>query len=615
MRFLILGLFLFFQLFTIAQSSSRFPEGIYWVNSSYNLSPETFKDKYVIVVFWNMNDPVAQSQVRTLQAFCAKYQQFQLLSIVQGDAEHKINLSELTDFTQEHNIYHPFGIASSLEPFFATGSGEILKIFTYDKSVSPTSIVTDPALFPDFFERLKTIAEDKEKMAQYGAWQMRSEILPRDYADPILELPSVMAATDDGSSLFVAENTLNRIVQYNPDGSLGNLIGGIDRGDKDSNLRGLKFSYISGMDWDNITEQLFVADIDNQKVKAIDLKSGIGYTVIGNGAINPDITAQIKNPLTTPLSYPVDVAVKNRSLYILMANPAQLLEVDITSGALKSNAVLETKLGNFVRPVKLSKGTTGFLIVTTSGCVYELAYEGDTLNPKKVYEPKEWLDFAGDVQQRKDVMFISLPRKNQVVSLKKGKLKMTVGDASPGYANSKKPAEARFFQPIDLLINANKIIIADRRNNMLRFCSIDKGVTVSFAPKYDFEYFTVGEALNIGEPVFLESEILSEGKNEIFLQWDISGYEILESGYNALVSDLSPGVSWGDNAISKEGVRFVVDTRKSEEYVQVELYLTLVPKSNPDLIVLKRAAINLSFAVIPGESDKVEILYTPKLLH
>jgi hypothetical protein len=89
----------------------------------------------------------------------------------------------------------------------------------------------------------------------------------------------------------------------------------------------------------------------------------------------------------------------------------------------------------------------------------------------------------------------------------------------------------------------------------------------------------------------------------------------LETGYNALVSDLSPGLSWGDNAISNEGIRFVVDTKKSEEYVQVELYLTLVPKSNPDLIVLKRAAINLSFAVIPGESDKIEIIYTPKLLH
>ena len=597
------------------QSYNKFPEGIYWVNSEFKLSPETFKDKMVVVMFWDMSNPVALSQARTLQAFTNKHQHIQLISIIQGDEKHKINLSELTDFTQEHNIYHPFGIASNLSPFVTSDDLNKTKIFVYEKSEEPSYSVAGVAEFAQFLEKLNAMVKDKEFMKKYSVWQMRSPMMPRDFADPLLELPFALALDETSNSMFVAENSLNRIVQYNAEGKLENLIGGIERGDKDNNLKGLRFGYVSGMTYDPINELLFVADIDYQKVKAIDVKSKIGYTFLGNGSINSDIIAQIKAPLETPLSFPVDVLVKEKSLFVLMASPAQVLEVDAKSGAFISNAVLETKLGEAGTPTKLSKGENGILILTDKGFIFELSYAGDRLNPKLIYSPQSWADVASSVEARKGELFLLLPRKNQLVAIKKNKVRIIAGAEEKGYVNAKTGADVRFFQPVDMVMSANKMVIADRRNHMIRVTNLDKGNTFSVVPQYDFEFFTTGEALNIGEPVFFDSEIFGEGKNEVKLLWDISDYEIVPEGYNALVSDLSPGVSWGENAITEEGVTFYINTAEAEEYVQVELYLTLRLKSQPDLIILKRAALNISYSVIPGESNSIEISYFPHLLH
>jgi hypothetical protein len=615
MRLIVSILFLSIIHTAFGQSYKKFPEGIYWVNSEYNLSPETFKDKLTVVMFWEMTDPVALSQMRTLQALANKYPHIQLISIIQGDQKHKINLSELTDFTQEHNIHHPFGIASDLSPFVKSEDKEKLKIYVYEKSEEPTYVVGGPSEFPSFQKKLSDMVKDKEVMKAYGVWQMRSEMMPRDYADPLLELPTAVAIDEASNSMFVAENSLNRIVQYNGEGKLENLIGGIERGDKDNNLRGVRFGYVSGMSYDPINELLFVADVDFQKVKVIDVRSKIGYTFLGNGEINANITAQVKSPLETSLSYPVDVLVREKSLFVLLSYPAQVLELDAKGGAFISNAVLETKLGDAGRPIKLSKGVKGILVLTEKGYIFELPYEEDRLNPKLIYSPSSWEELVSAVEERKGELLLILPRKNQLVSIKKNKVRVIAGAEEKGYINAKVGAEVRFFQPVDMAMSANRVVIADRRNHMIRVTNLEKGNTFSVVPQYDFEFFTTGEALNIGEPVFFDSEILGQGVNEITLNWDISDYEIVEEGYNALVSDLSPGVSWGENPITEDGVKFSIDTSKAEEYVQVELYLTLRLKSQPDLIILKRAALNINFSVIPGESNSIELNYYPHLLH
>lgn len=615
MRFIISILLLCNFQFVFGQSFKNYPDGIYWVNSEYKLSPETFKDKYVIVMFWEMNDPIAIAQMHILQAIANRYQQLQLISIVQGDEEHKITLSELTDFTQEHNLYHPFGVAANLEPFISNKESTNLKIYVYDRSEEPKFVIDNPNGFPDFLKTLDALVNDREALKMYGAWQMRSTIMPRDYADPLLELPSSIAVDESSNSLFVAENSCHRIAQYNSDGKLENFIGGIDRGDKDDNLRGLRFGYISGIAYDPTTSQLFVADLDFQKIKAIDVKSNIGYTFLGNGEINTNITASITKPLDTPLSYPCDIIARSGSLFVLMAYPAQVLEVDIKTGKLIGNAVLETKLGGNERPIKLSKGTKGILVLTNKGQIYELSYEGDRLNPRLTYTPADWQSLVSSVEEKKDTYYLLMPRKNQLVSYKNGKHKVIAGNTEAGYLNSKEGDKVRFNSPQDVVISGNRAVISDRRNNMIRLTALEKGTTFSLVPKYSFDFFATGDALNTGEPVFFESEVLAEGKNNIHLVWDISDYEIFEEGYNALVSDLSPGVSWEENPISSEGVKFIIDTSKADEFVQVELYLTLKSKLNPDLIITKKAAINLNFAVIPGESNSIELNYYPHLLH
>lgn len=599
-----------------AQDYSKFPSDTYWVNCGFTIAPETFTDKLCVVIFWDKDDPVSLYHVLRLQKIAKENPQLQLVSLVKGDLQHKIPLSELTAYIQDHGIHHPFGVSAHFSPFVPASGKAGLYAYLFNKSVHPELMASGPKEVMNLTDQVQAILSDRTLKKNYGAWQMTSETDPSFYADPLLELPGSAAVNESENSFFVAENAHHRIVHYGSDGVLKHLIGGPDAGDRDGNLRGARFSYVAGMAYDPGTRQLFFADLGAQKVKAVDVQSGLAYTFLGTGKIAHDVISRIDSA-ATPLTYPLDVEVHQRSLYILMGSPAQLVKVNTSNGKLESNTILETRLDSLAgAPVRISKGEKGILIVTGNGYVYQVNYEGDVLTPQLRWKPSRWADKADAAAERKGELILLMPRRYSIVSIKKGKEKLIAGSGAKGYVNGDDPLKTKFNQPFDMQLTGSKILVSDRGNHLMRLVTLEKkkNVTRSIVPQYTFEYFTTGDALNTGEPVFFETEVFGSGRNDILLRWDISAYELVENGRNELVSDLTPGVLIPENAITEEGIRFSIDTDQAEEFVQIELYLTLRLKANPDVIVLKKAGLNLSFSAIPGEMTDHELDYSPRLL-
>lgn len=599
-----------------AQDYSKFPSDTYWVNCGFNIAPESFKDKMCVVVFWDMHDPIALYNVHRFQRLAKQFPQLQLVSIVKGDVNHKIPLSELTAYVQDHNINHPFGVSANFSPFVEQTAKASFHAYYFNKSTHPELMAAGPVECENIAKQIDEFFSIRENLKGYGAWQMTSDIDPKFYADPLLELPGDAAINEAQNTFFVVENAQHRVVHYDSDGTLLDLIGGIEAGDKDGNLRSARFSMVTGITYDAFTRQAFVADLGAQRVKAIDVESGLVYSFLGIGSASNDIVSKIEGN-GTQISYPLDVQSHQRSLYILMGSPAQLVKVNATTAALESNAILETRLDPAAgQPIRISKGDKGILVLTLNGYVYQINYEGDVLTPTLRWKPNRWEDVPSDVIERKGQLIFLMTRRHSIVSYQKGKEKLIAGSGEKGFMNGKEANLVQFNLPSSMVATGSRILVSDRGNHLMRLVTLDKKKlnVRSIAPKYTFEFFTVGDALNVGEPVYFESEVFGVGQNEVFLRWDLGDYEMVKEGRNELVSDLAPGIFIGENAVSEDGLRFAVDTEQAQEFAQIELYLTLRLKSNPDVIVLKKAGLNLSFSPIPGEALSHEFDYLPRLL-
>lgn len=605
--FLIISIVLFSNLNTWSQQDlSEYPAGTYWVNSPYKLSAETFQDKFTVVVFWDRADPIGYFTVSKLQQWARKYPKMQLVSIIKADFAHPIPLSELTAFVQERDLEFPLGVAGSFEPFYSANEKIRTKVFIYEGADRPSFSSNDNKSLEELMSFIAGKITNTTEMERYGAWQMRTEINPKHYANPLLECPSEVTAATSAGPYFIAENAHHRIAIYNGTGELVSYVGGVESGDKDNNFTGARLGYVSGMDYDEGSGQLYFVDLLSQKVKVADERSELVYTFLGNGEVQSKVIATTDSA-NIPMSYVSDLAVKNGHLYLLMAAPSQLLKIDLKTRKLVSNSVLEKKLDGAV-PARISEGDKSMYIITTDGRIYSLPYEGDIYQPQLVFSPSDWTEVVYDVAEKKDILFVSLPYKQSVGTIKKGKLSILSGTSvgamvsqggDRGYINAKEGKGVKFNLPKGLMLGGSKLLVCDQNNHLLRWVDLKTGATSSFVPKYSFEQTITADAIIVGEPIYFESVILGEGENTIQVDWNLDGWELIEGARNELYVDEGIGVY--PISVDQKGCSFKLNLDIPEGDVMIEVYLCLRKKENPDLQIIKKAVFHISYSTLPGE--------------
>src|SRR6185436_18955420 len=137
-------------------------------------------------------------------------------------------------------------------------------------------------------------------------------------------------AVGTGDDLFLADTWNNRVRKL--DLKTGNIFAFAGTGEKGFSGDGgpaiaARFGGVFSLAFDAERENLYLADLDNRKVRAIHLKTGVVRTVAGNGekGVPVDGAEATKAPLVDPRA----VAVDDRgNLYILERSGHALRKVD-----------------------------------------------------------------------------------------------------------------------------------------------------------------------------------------------------------------------------------------------------------------------------------------------
>jgi hypothetical protein len=576
---------------------TQFPENTYWVNVEYKLAPATFKDKVLVVLFWDMQDPIGKMCCHKLEDLNKTAQHMQLVSIVSGSSEHPTALSDLKAFVQDNSIAHPFGIAGDLMPFADVKGESLPKIFVYTKSSTQPTIYTingsrnvEEALFD-----LKETLYNRDITKDYSYWQMKPSIDPHEYGMPLIAFPSFMASNEINKTFYIAENSQNRISGYSASGTLKDLIGG-EPGDKKGNFNSAQFGLISGMEFDVRTELLYFIDASANKIKAADFSSEVVFDI--------EVTEQRE----VPRQY-VDITFRDTSMLVLNAFPASLIEYGIKSKTKISEVIIQEDLVLNERVCKVSKGQKVIYVLTTAGRVFTIKNDKVEL----FYSSENWDEAAFDLVEMKKGIYILLSRKNEVVRIDKGKTKV-VFSTPMGDSNIFDEVSEDFMRVSHSLCAFNgNLVLSDMGNNLIRSVNLKKKKAVKFKPQFSEQMAMSKDAVAGGEQVYFEQTILGNGTNQVEFVFELAGLKIYKEGRNELALEESGGIQLVEGGISDKGFSVRITPREDNNFAQMELYLTLYDPAVPEVIYFKRAVLNIEYEVIPGEETSHSMFYRPNI--
>ncbi|MHC5827182.1 MAG: NHL repeat-containing protein, partial [Nostoc sp.] len=140
------------------------------------------------------------------------------------------------------------------------------------------------------------------------------------------------------TGLFIADSGHHRLIMSSFDGEILHLIGTGKSGLSDGAFNEAQFFAPQGMAYDAENQILYVADTDNHTLRRVDLKRQVVEAIAGTGEQSRNIRPHGGAGLETALNSPWDLVKVGNTLFIAMAGPHQIWQMDLQTGIIKTYA-------------------------------------------------------------------------------------------------------------------------------------------------------------------------------------------------------------------------------------------------------------------------------------
>src|SRR6185503_578086 len=305
------------------------------------------------------------------------------------------------------------------------------------------------------------------------------------------------AATD---RLFIADSDHNRIVVTKLDGTLVQVIGTGVHGADDGQFDRATFFRPQGLALDG--ENLYVADTENHLIRQIDLKAKTVKTIAGTGEQSHDY-GQTGPARTIALNSPWDLQLVGRTLYIAMAGPHQIWQLDLNQEAISTYAgsgrearidgprdeagfaqpsglatdgktlFVSDAEANIIRGIDL--GPNGSVRTLAGGDLFDFGDKDGAGNDVRLQHPlglARW--------NNKLLVADTYNHKIKVLDPAAGTVRSFAGTGKPGQTEGARPS---FYEPGGLAVAGEKLYVADTNNHAIRVVDLKTKDTKTLAIK------------------------------------------------------------------------------------------------------------------------------------
>jgi sugar lactone lactonase YvrE len=294
-------------------------------------------------------------------------------------------------------------------------------------------------------------------------------------------------ATDSAGDLFIADYNNSRVLEVTHATGVITLVAGNGKYGYSGDGGKATAAELDGPDGIAVNSAgtlLFVSDGYNDRIREVNLTSGIITTVAGNGKYG--YSGDGGKATAAELDYPSGIALNSTGSLLFIADTCndRIREVNVSSG------IITTAAGN---------GKYGFSGDNGQATAAELSYPSGVA-----------VDSAGD-------LFIADTDNNRIreVNVSSGKITTVAGNGTAGStvgANSLATA-SELYQPMGVAVDSNgNLFIADTQNDRVREVSAGKISTVagSGTAAYNGDNITAGQ-------VFLPEGVAVDADGDLFI--------------------------------------------------------------------------------------------------
>jgi thiol-disulfide isomerase/thioredoxin len=457
-----------------------------WLNTDKPLSLAALKGKVVLLDFWTYGCINCMHIIPDLKKLEKKYpNELVVIGVHSAKFENEKDTENIRRIVLRYEIEHP--IVNDAD--FA-----IWKAYAVD--AWPTRYLIDPGGY--VIGRLSgeggyaaldkaiadTIAEFR-KRGELNEAPLKLVLERAKVGDLPLAFPGKVLADAKSDRLFIADSDHNRLVIAKLDGTLVETIGTGAHGADDGSFDRATFSRPQGMALDG--ETLYVADTENHLIRQIDLKAKTVKTIAGTGQLSHEY-GESGAARSIGLNSPWDLQLVGRTLYIAMAGPHQIWQLDLDQqqvstfagsgrearldGALNAAAFAQPSAlavdgqtlyvsdaeANIIRAIDLRPN--GRVRTLVGGNLFDFGDEDGTGDDVRLQHPLGLARWNGS-------LLIADTYNHRIKLLDPGarSVKHFVGSGKPGQFDG---ARSSFYEPGGLSVAGDRLYVADTNNHAIR---------------------------------------------------------------------------------------------------------------------------------------------------
>ena len=336
-----------------------FPAEVDWINTENPLTIDGLRGKIIILDFWTYGCINCIHMIPVLRQLEERFpEELVVIGVHSAKFDNEGETENLQQIVQRYEIEHP-----------VINDEDFLVWRTYQATAWPTFVVIDPrgyvigaqageVPFEAFETFLAATIEYYDNNPDVGTIDRTPlEFALEGAGDPgtALAFPGKVLADTAGNRLFIADTNHHRIVVADlTTYEVLDVIGTGQRGYADGTYDSAMFDQPQGMEI--IGDTLYVADVNNHAIRAIDLSVQEVSTIAGTGNMARTLvpfSSIISDPLAFDLRSPWDVILGDDNiLYIAMAGAHQIWQLNLDTNVLQAavgnarEAQLSTTLAN-----------------------------------------------------------------------------------------------------------------------------------------------------------------------------------------------------------------------------------------------------------------------------
>jgi sugar lactone lactonase YvrE/thiol-disulfide isomerase/thioredoxin len=456
-----------------------------WLNTDKPLSIATLKGKIVLLDFWTYGCINCIHIIPDLKKLEAKYaNQLVVFGIHSAKFQNEKETENIRRIILRYEIEHP-----------VYNDSEYAVWQSYGVRAWPTQVLIDPAGYViggvsgegnyDVIDQtIAKVVDDFRKKGELNEEPLKLVLERAKVGELPLAFPGKILADANSDRLFIADSNHNRIVVTRLDGTLVETIGTGDIGAADGAFDKATFYRPQGLALSG--DSLYVADTENHLIRRVDLKTRIVETIAGTGQQSHDYFKS--GPARTiALSSPWDLQLVGHVLYIAMAGPHQIWQLDLDKNEVSTfagsgrEARLDGPLSkagfaqpsgiasdgktlyvadsesNIIRAIDIAAGTVKTLV---GGDLFEFGDVDGTGDDVRLQHPLGVIAFGDKV-----LIADTYNHKIKELDPKRDKVTSLFGSGKPGQADG---ASASFYEPGGLTLAHEKLYVADTNNHAIR---------------------------------------------------------------------------------------------------------------------------------------------------